>query len=637
MPKSKRAETNDLNSRLTLMRDDALAAAEDWHDVYQDGLNYVFNNQLAGKRFKDGWEPIVCNYIFPAMMQELALISQRNSIILARPVESDDQQAAEILTSHLQWLYDYLLKTNDHLLRAALDGKMYGHYVGMTMWEPKARWDDRAKVWRGEPRVHLIRPEYFGADPEAENIDAAGYIFTRRRIRRQEALRRWPKFRDEIEDAPSLEEDVEAQAALRYSGLSIEDADVEEFSDQGRLVRLLTGQHDLEYSTARSGHDYVTVEQFFWIDGEEQRRRDERNRAEEDLLASGEIVQDGALFRWGETGELVKSEDWPKELVNEYDEPKYPNGRFAIRIGDTILNASDKAQRWPYRKWPIVVGVNHLLPHTWHGLNGVEMAKGLQDWINVTATHMRNYINSFADPIVVMEDGARPQGAGPLPSKAGSIWRVVKGALNKVRREPPPEMSGSTFQIFDRMAAELRDQTGVQEVGLGRASGGKQTAEEVIRLETNTRMRTALGNKLLDSYVKGIYERVSEMCQLHYSADEYVRVVGQKGAVQARQITQQMKEIEFDIRLEVGTALPFDRERKKQDAAALFQMFGMSVAPEVLEAYEIGDKDEMLSRLEAWQAFKPVMDNPELLGAFQQFMQMQQAQGGADGTQNRIQ
>ena len=211
-------ETEELNSDLTEMRTAGFYHTRQWHGVWQDGLRYHYGDQNVTADCKEGWDPVVHNHIFPAMMQELAMQSQRKQTILARPQEKDDTEDAGHWQNHLQWLFDEELRTDMFLLRAALDGKVYGRYIAYNYWEPKAQWDDKVRQWRGAIRVKLVPSEYFAHDPEIDDLDEAEYITTARRMPKALAKHRWPDMADEIERMSGTE--IPDYLTVSHYGLS---------------------------------------------------------------------------------------------------------------------------------------------------------------------------------------------------------------------------------------------------------------------------------------------------------------------------------------------------------------------------------------------------------------------------------
>ncbi len=117
-------------------------------------------------------------------------------------------------------------------------------------------------------------------------------------------------------------------------------------------------------------------------------------------------------------------------------------------------------------------------------------------------------------------------------------------------------------------------QHGIQEVGVGRAAKGEQTKAEVIRLETNTRLRSALTNKLLDQFTVELWRNIAELCQRHYEPGRILRVVGEKHGSALQEYSQGMKDVRFDVHIEVGTKLPHDEERRRQNLMEIIQTIG---------------------------------------------------------------
>ncbi len=128
-PRTREQRDEMLNKQLDQMVHAAMGASRELHTMYQTGLNYMYGNQWEGRELKGGYEPVVANYIYPAVMQELAILSQRQSTISALPWEDTDKEASDVWTGYFRHLYKRELKMNEWLLRAALDGKIYGHYV----------------------------------------------------------------------------------------------------------------------------------------------------------------------------------------------------------------------------------------------------------------------------------------------------------------------------------------------------------------------------------------------------------------------------------------------------------------------------------------------------------------------------
>ncbi len=586
----------------------AFDATRDWSQIWADGLDYLFNNQLASQRRRKGWDRIQANYIYPAVVQTMATIAQRRPRIVAQPVEPSDTTGAATWGRVLQWQFEKVLRMQRKLMQAALDGAVFGHYVAKTLWEPKARWDADRKEWIGQPRVAIVHPQYFGADPEAECVEDATFAVCKRRVPTAYATARWPKFAEAIENAAAgetFESYVGIGNPINHPIDGHVDNDPGETAE-GRLVNLINRRfNDAAISSEADTGAYVTIEEVYFHDLAERKSKDEREIPYAELAQAG-LISENEDGYWTDANTGEPFTERQTEIAREYDEPIYPFGRYVLRIGAgsdrVILNDDQDKQVWPYVNWPYTVGVNALLPHVWQGLNQVEMARGHQDWLNITMSHMANYVRQFADPIVKVEQGAL-QGsednsniASKIAARAGAIGKMARGKLDRAQRMPPPPMSESLIAFYQLMGEGIKDQLGVQDVALGKETAGATTATEVWQLAINSRQATTLKSILLDGFTQQVMGSVLELDQASMSPNEQVRITGGEGTVT---VSQEMLSGYYDVTLDVAMAMPFDAQRKQAEAQALFQAVGEPYMAELLDAFEVPNKDEILQRIEA--------------------------------------
>ena len=609
MPTSKRSTTDALHRRLDEMVGAATDATRDWSRIWQDGLDYVFGNQLAGQRRRKGWDRIQTNYIYPAVVQTMAVIAQRRPRIVAQPVDPTDAPAAAKWGRILQWQFEKVLKMTAKLMQASLDGAVFGHYVAKTLWEPKARWDAATRRWIGQPRIVIVHPQYFGADPEAETVDDATFVICKRRVPVAYAIARWPNCTDAIERAAACESgDGSLSAGERINHRMTGQFDRDSDGVEGRLVDLITRRFCPSSAVGPAGGQsgaYVTIEEITFRDLTERPATETREIPYDQLAARGLIVPNDDGY-WVNADTAQPFTERQREIVRQFDEPVYPFGRYVLRIGAgserVILNDSRQRQVWPYVHWPYTVGVNALLPHVWQGLNQVEMARGHQDWLNITMSHMANYVRQFADPIVKVEQGAL-QGsednaniASKIAARAGAIWKMARGKLDRAQRVPPPPMSDSLSSFYRLMAEGIKDQLGVQDTALGKQTAGPTTATEVWQLAVNSRHATTLKSILLDEFTEKVMAAVLELDQANMTADQQLRIAGADGSIT---VTEDMLTGFYDVALDVAMAMPFDQNRKKNEAVTLFKAVGPDYLPELLDAFNVVNKDEILQRLAA--------------------------------------
>lgn len=654
LPQKKQQTLDLLNKQLNEYVQAAQAHAAKWIDYYHDGDNYLFNNQLHGKRRKKGWDRIQVNEIFPAVMQELSILTMRTTQIQTLPWENSDEEGANLWNGALQWQYEKNLEVPELLQRAVLDGKRTGHWVVKVWWEDEAEWDAPNLRWKGKVKRKLIRHQDFGVDPawSTNDIGDAEYVFTLRRVPVEWAVNRWPEYEDNIRKA-AREESADAtpwgpgETQEPYQSEDVEldgDAIGGEHDTgpapggEGRLAALIQGRPRsaslIRKDTSESA--MVTLLEIWLNDYTRETVTDEEDIPAEELEADGRIRKDIDGWRDTEGGDLIHADDWPKRDLPSREQPLYPNGRHVIRVGrDTVL--VDRA--WHLPRWPFAYAVNTRLPHTWHGLNGIEMARGAQDYRNIAAMHMANHTKQFGDPVIAVEQNALQESsdnrgvAGLLRSGAGAIWKLNRGGLSRIKRFDPSSMSAGVLDFFDRMGQAVRDALGMQEIGMGRQAGdGAITATEAIRLESATRLRTALQATIIDSFLTDLMELVCVTCQYHWSVGDMVRVVGERRQEEVEAIAgltasepnvmpRQMEvsgallEARFDLKLEVTTTMPYDKERKKLEADKVLLEVGPAYLRRWLEIYDVQDVDTLVRGHDAWQAVQAVMAAESGVGA----------------------
>lgn len=628
-----------LNDRIDSMIREGAEENKRWMDLWRDAQDYIFNNQLAGRDAKKGWERIQVNYIFPAVQQQIAMMAQRRPKIVAEGWEPHDTDGAAFWERVLQWQFEHDLDLAFKAAAATLDANIYGFYVSRVWGDQRAYWDPDLHEWQWRPRISLVCPEFFIADPECESIDDAAYVSSTRRVRTAWVLERWPQFRKEIEEAAHSHNDgAPAIAFLQKELLSTyaDDQDPGHGDEkkkgvEGRLVSLLRRAREGPVRPVGEGDKkgvprYVTVTEIFFRDGEEvDRNRPPTPISSDKLLADGRIAKDRGAFIAADddlipgvsAGQPVPPGQWPTIPGSTGKEPRFPYGRRVLRVGNTVLNTAVQDQVWPFTRWPFVVGVNAVLPHIWRGMNGVEAAKGLQDWLNVSAAHLCNYVKYFGDPVSLVEAGAVQgvaENANPsskLRAAAGAIWLLVKGGIDRVRRDPPPPLPPALLQLYDTFAREIQDQLGMQEVARGRQAKGQATAREISELARSSRIRTSLSADLQDVWIQRNMSLVAEFDKRCMKPGQMVRVAGDEGQATAMRIPDTAGDVRFDVKLRVGTELPFDQERRKEEYSELYSLIGPPILPELLDAYRVPNKQEVMQRVEAWTMIQQQLEQAE--------------------------
>lgn len=635
-PKNKDEKNEKLLKKILGFVNASIEVNNSWSDVYKDGINYVFGNQLAGKDRK-GWERICINEIFPSIAQEIAVISQRNCEVIAKPVEDSDIDASEIWQALLR--YQRLNYINMPKLKrsALMDGKLFGNAFAKVSWNDKWKWNDAEHRWQGRPEAHLINFGMFGIDPDAESLESAEYVYTFRSVPVDYLKNEYPKFEKQIEDAVDGERpdptDITSQIASSNAAATVraerthKDAG-ESYNNEGELANLIMD--------ARTGYrgggghggsgerpEYITLLEVFFRDREEVSKAEWDGIPLEELIASGAvtnsqqgIVKDPSQFEAKvKKGDLLTQTNWPMRKTREWREPKYPYGRHVLIAGRTvILNENEDEQRWELPSWPFVMFTNFELPHTHMGLNGVEMAKGSQQAVNVAASAIASNLKHFGHPITKVEKDALvkdPKNPNKkFVAEPGKVIELEPNKLGAIGYMEPPSMSQNVMVQLQTHSGMVKRIMGTPDVFQGFSASGSQTAEEVARLATASSMRSGLVATNLDEFDKKIMQIVLEFDRAYLTDEDSVRLLGDKQGrkmLSLRAVGDNFFNVEMDIELDVTSTLPYENERRKQEALQLYQILGPAYIDRVLDAYEVKNKDEILDKIAAWQQIQQIM------------------------------
>lgn len=630
-----------------------------WSTIWSSGLNQVYNNQRSGIKADDNDVDIQINQSWPAMMQETALQAQRRPMIKVEPhdEEQSDEDAAKFWEGHLQhrWVTDLDMGAINEA--ASLDAFCYGLYIAKVYWEPKAEWDEKNRRWVGRPIVNLMFPPYFGADPEAEKIDmSTSYIYTGRRVSVDWMLQRWgwnandtkneemtrmildaagedpynSDFTREMgsDQGPVIQPHGTSETQMASSFQREDGSDLESISNRGRLVNLINqargfgSSNDVRNVKGRPRH--LTLQEIYFRDLTEGQKTDAQTIPMEELAAQGSIekrddemwvVANPEAFKKSaphlKEGMVPSSGDMPTR-TNEWMEPTFPRGRIVLKIGkDKILNPKESEQVYPYKRWPVVTGVFHALPHLWQGLNGTEMSEGPQYWLNACYTQLLNWINYHGNPQKEVDPSKLAHPEQKVTGHAGGTIEVAPNQLGKaVANLEPAKLSPGIPAIVQMVERHMQGIGGKNDQALGRESvGSKETATAIAAKQQSELVRTTLQIQHRDNWNMEVMDLVKEMDQANLEPGDWVKLAGKDFMSRSAEVTAALLNLEFAIKLEIGTSLPFDREKKKQDMERLAAILGaIPMAERLLEAFEVDKPEEILERIEGYQQFMAFLE-----------------------------
>lgn len=598
-----------------------------WHTAIQ----YVWSQQLQGWNLKEDWEYVVLNRIYPLMFQTIAKLAGNNPKILTHAWDDEKEgttEYAEKWAGHLQYLWEspYELSMRLKLIMGLLDCAVFGYMVGTTKWElkPVGGWDDTSKQWIGKVDEYFTHPGMFWCDPSAENLAVAENCGTKRRVKLEWAQNRWPEHKDAIEKEAYTARDPKYTAGdmISYRDQKGTTLSVSRQNMFSRLVSLIlnqgtvTGGGQVTDVIAGDKQQYVDIEEIYWRDYAEKHIKIEDNVPEDVLLGQGKIVKEQitGLFLDAKTKKPI--DEWPQQVIQEYDEPRFPNGRFVLRIGRTILNLKEEEQVYKESRWPFTVMPYHILPHMWQGGNAVEMSRNNNDFLNITVSAMVNQVRKTADPTKLVEAGALAKGRdGKVRSTKdditglGRIIVAARGALGRraiANLEYPP-LDPAVATLAEILKKDIDAQEFMHPVARGESEKGQQTKAEIIRLNQNALDYVGLQGIFLDKWIDDSMTLVAELCQRNYEVGRLMKMLSDdvKSAMKAKQAAF---DVRFDVNIEPGSTLPFDEQKKQQEYAAAYNLLENPIPnpmiEDMLRVLNISKRKEILERYQGLQLFR---------------------------------
>jgi len=602
--------------------EDGMSVTRNWVSMWQTSLRYFLSDQLHGRERHKDWDWVIINYIWPSIMQEMAKLS-RSYKMVASGRENSDTEAAEAWQGFLQWQWEVSLHPKGmriEQLRAILDGKLHGYRVSKMVWDPKVKWDKKQRRWQGEVRHRLWNPANFWAsDKEYINDGDCGSV---RFVELSYAISQWPQFEKELTEAsskyPEMLQGGDTHVAGQTSSQGTYPAAGTGGPDKGPMATDSKALLDLVLSgldivgTQQNDRRYCRISETYLKDYTEVPRSEEIPVEPEQLLQASAIVQGTGGNFLKPDGMPITPDEWPVN-VNEWNEPKYPNGRYIIRCEDTILNPDEQDQVWGFSTWPFVVIPHYLLPHMWQGTDAVTLYRHTQDMINVSMSHLVNNMKEFGDPRVAIEDGAqhippgRTKKAFKIMRGAGSIIRLARGGLAKLKILDPVPPSPAATQLYMLFAQEYKNLVGLQDIAQGKKTGGKTTATEAQFLAISANDRIKLQNIFEEQWVKEIVNLTAEMDQQYYDIGRWVRVIGDDLVRGGMEITQGLKDFGFDIDIEPGEAAPYDEEKRIEKYSIAYKMLGEPMPnpmlPEMLRVLGISGWQKILAKHQSYGLF----------------------------------
>lgn len=281
-----------------------------------------------------------------------------------------------------------------------------------------------------------------------------------------------------------------------------------------------------------------------------------------------------------------------------------------IVIADRSVVLRDTPNPYSFKDFPFVELDDYRDPHKLYGQSELSVIDPLQREVNSIRNQRRDYDNLALNPVVRMIPGTlrNPNSATMAP---GNVWMVSD--LSSMDVFTLPQLQGSSSEIEDRTARDIKMSVAIDEIGIGLLPEGsaRRSATEVVTAQSMAGKRFAIKIALLEESVKKIGELVFALNQQFLDQEKLIQVVGQRGATEWVKFTPEDIRGEYMIAIETGSMLPKDEIAARQEAVQLLQYITPIIGPViktnpavilpvirmVLDTFELPGKQEILDEL----------------------------------------
>lgn len=272
----------------------------------------------------------------------------------------------------------------------------------------------------------------------------------------------------------------------------------------------------------------------------------------------------------------------------------------------------DSPNPYHHKQVPFVELDDYRDPHRLYGQSELSVIDPLQREINSIRNQRRDYDNLALNPVIRQVPGTlrNPNTAVMAP---GNIWNVSD--LNSMDVFALPQLQGSSTEIEERTASDIKMTVAIDEIGIGLLPENPQrrSATEVVTAQSMAGKRMAIKIALLEEAVKKIGQLVFALNQQFLDQERMIQIVGDRGATEWVQLSPEDIRGEYFIDIETGSMLPKDEIAQRQEAVQLLQYVTPIISPVisqnpgvilpvirmVLDTFELPGKQEILDELNA--------------------------------------
>lgn len=552
-------------------------ADQNWMD------NYRF---FRGKQWKDKRPSYrhseVLNYIFSEIQTVLVILSDNRPTVEVLPQDPSDFQFAEIINKIItskwdQYQWSYVVA------EAILDSAIYGTAIGCVPWNPKLL------DGIGDMAFHTIDPFHCYPDPNAKskiNDEHCKYFLTAIPTDIATVHEMYPSKAEQVK--PDL-------ADTTAAGFDPYD------SEEMRLKSPIDNR--------------VLVEE----------TRSNKAGVPNQVLLITDYMHSNAMVEQEIDDGVDEITGLPKKKYQE--RKKYPNGRKVVVANGIVLENGENPyinETFPYGRL-----VDHIMPREFWGIGEVEQLKSPQQIINKLVSYTLDVLTIMGNPIWIVDTAAQVDTEN-LTNQPGLVIEKQSGA--EVRREGGVQLQPFVMDLLqtmtERVMAKLGSTADVSK-GVSPSPNASGYAIEQLQEAAQTKLRGKSRN--IEFFLKDIGELMVDRILQFYTVPRIIRLTNDESAIQyfkfgitdvvdeqgetkkiatTQEFNQDPETMNYqesapvqyelksklDIKMSVGSSLPFAKAQKASQARQLYEM-GIIDGEEYLNQIEYPNKEKIIQKL----------------------------------------
>jgi hypothetical protein len=555
------------------------------HRLWRENYEFFLGKQWATARPAYRASEVL-NYTFAAIQSALPVLTDNRPRFSFTPVDPNDQELALYFEKIAESVWN---REGWNLVVADmfLTGMIYGTAFGSMKFDPDGN--------SGLGRIRFLSVDPFQLYFDEGSIDindgscAQVQQVVPMKVGAVKAM--FPELADQIKP------DLTSSIPSKYS---LEGTDTLETS---RVINFPTNRAETtEVYTTRTMQDNRVLVHEHWED--------------DDTMEEVEIDSCDAQGKplYGIDGAIKKV----KAL-----EKKFPDGRRTIVVNGLV--AMDDNHPYADGKYPYARYLDYILPQEFYGMGDIDQLKSPQRMINRAVCSYLDNLTQMGNPIWVVDQGAVD--TDNLTNAPGLIVETVPG-LN-VRREPGMPLAPGSTQIYEIGASAFDRIFGSNEVSQGVRTPGITSGVAIDSLQEAAQTRLRLKSRNMEVTLNSIGQMFLSRIMQYWTQPQFVSITSEgmppevfqfqiekegeaSGWYKAKvktyaenngkmEPTAEQKEFRtkglFDVKVTIGSNLPFAKKEKADRAIQLFQL-GVVDMEEVLKAVEWPGMESVLRRMQ---------------------------------------